>query len=98
MLREAERLVPVVDGNDINVPKVKISHEGPPKQGTACEICNSEDLSCIFTCKMIQKYDKLNKEFAQRMRKESLPKDLADAAARPFPCTLYLYQFNEVTK
>ena len=32
MLREAEQFVPVVDGNDINVPEVKISHEGPPNK------------------------------------------------------------------
>ena len=83
MLREAERLVPVDDGNDVNVPRVKIVHEGPPKlsPNKALPAKNfADELSCSFTSEMIQKYDpgQLNHEFAQRMRKRSWPRDLAD--------------------
>ena len=69
MLRGAERLVPVVDGNDINVPKVNISHDGPPKKALTARFF-AEELSCIFTSEMIQKYYKLNQEFAARMKEK----------------------------
>ena len=67
MLREAERLVPVVSGNDINVPKVNISHENPPNKALPARHF-AEEQSNIFTTEMIKKYDKLNHELAQRMR------------------------------
>ena len=69
MLRGAERLVPVVDGNDINVPKVNISHDDPPKKALTARFF-AEELSCIFTSEMIQKYYKLNQEFAARMKEK----------------------------
>ena len=59
MLRDAERLVPVVDENDINVPKVKILHEGPPNKALSARYF-AEEMSCIFTSEMIQNFDKLN--------------------------------------
>ena len=77
MIREAERLVPVVDGNDVNVPRVKTVHEGPPNKALPAKYF-TDKLSCIFTSEMIKKYDQLNHEFAQRMRKKSWPTDLAD--------------------
>ena len=77
MLREAERLVPVVAGSDKTVPKVKISHEGPANKALPSRFFD-DDLSCIFTSAMIERYDKLNQEFAQRMKRKSWPRDLAD--------------------
>ena len=77
MKREAERLVPVIDGNDVNVPRVKIVHEGPPNKALPAKFF-ADEVSCIFTSEMIQKYDQLNHEFAQRLRKKSWPRDLAD--------------------
>ena len=77
MLREAERLVPVVDGNDVNVPRVKIVLEGPPNKALPAKFF-ADELNCILTSEMIKKYDQLKHEFAQRMRKKSWPRDLAD--------------------
>ena len=42
MLREAERLIPVVDGHDINVPRVKIVHEGLPNKALPAN-CFADD-------------------------------------------------------
>ena len=77
ILREEERLVPVVDGNDVNVPRVKIVHKGPPNKALPANFF-ADELSCIFTSEMIQKYGQLHHEFAQQMRKKSWPRDLAD--------------------
>ena len=52
-------------------------HEGPPNKALPAKFF-ADEVSCIFTSEMIQKYDQLNHEFAQRMRKTSWPRDLAD--------------------
>ena len=61
----------------MNVPKVKMSRDGPPSKALPARFF-AEELIYIFTSETIQKYDMLDHEFAARIRETSWPKDLAD--------------------
>ena len=51
--------------------------EGPPNKALPAKKI-ADELSCIFTSEMIDKYDQLNHQFTLRMGKTSWPRDLAD--------------------